>query len=197
MGIKAEQYRLALQALLPPGRAWTRESEAELTGLLDALAAEFGRIDDRVTSLLDEADPRTTKEMLTDWERVAGLPDPCLGTPETNAMRREVLMAKLVAQGGQSRKYFIDLAASLGYTIQIQEYFPFRVNHSSVGQPLSNDPSWRHAWQVDSPETTTKHFSVGNSSVGEPLRTWGNEMLECAITQRKPAHTIVLFAYYL
>jgi uncharacterized protein YmfQ (DUF2313 family) len=195
MGISKDQYREQLQALLPPGMAWTREAAAELTALLDAIAAEFSRIDARADDLTDEADPRTAKEMLTDWERIAGLPDACLGIPDTIKQRREVLTAKLVAQGGQSRAYFIALAESLGYEIQIREFFKFTAG-SPAGGALANDVSWRHTWQIDAPSTTIKHFSAG-SGAGEPLSTWGNEMLECAIEKRKPAHTIVLFAYYL
>ena len=73
----AEQYRQALQSLLPPGPAFTREPNALLTKLLDALAQELYRADLRAAQLIDEAFPDTTTELLPDWERVAGLPDAC------------------------------------------------------------------------------------------------------------------------
>ncbi|MHC1700274.1 MAG: hypothetical protein AB9900_04730 [Humidesulfovibrio sp.] len=40
-----------------------------------------------------------------------------------------------------------------------------------------------------------RYFSVGQSCVGEPLASWGDELLECTVRDRAPAHTIVQFAY--
>ena len=63
--------------------------------------------------ILIEADPRTTIQFFTDWERIAGLPDSCCGTDaaSTLAERRARLVEKITSTGGQSRQYFIDLAA--------------------------------------------------------------------------------------
>lgn len=196
MGVNTAGYLAHLQALLPPGAAWTREREAQLTQLLRALAEELARVDTRVADLLREADPRTAFELLTDWEELVGLPDPCAPIAATVQERRTAVHAKLVASGGQNRQYYIDIAAALGVEIGITEFFPFRVGYSAVGDPLASDDAWRHTWQVDAPETVIKHFAVGKSAAGEPLRSWGNALLECAIGRRKPAHTEVLFAYY-
>lgn len=196
MGVNAAGYLAHLQALLPPGAAWTREKEAQLTQLLRALAEELARVDQRAADLLREADPRQALEMLADWERLAGLPDPCAPIADTLQERRGAVHAKLVATGGQRRQYYIDLAAAMGVEITITEFFPFRVGYSAVGDPLASDDAWRHTWQVDAPETIITHFAAGQSAVGQPLRKWGNELLECAIGTRKPAHTEVLFAYY-
>ncbi|MGE4406033.1 YmfQ family protein [Pseudomonas sp.] len=196
MGVNAAGYLAHLQALLPPGAAWTREKEAQLTKLLRGLAEELARVDQRAADLLRETDPRTCFELLTDWEKLVGLPDPCAPIAATVQERRGAVAAKLVGTGGQNRQYYIDLAAALGVPVTITEFLPFRVGYSAVGDPLATDDAWRHTWQVDAPETVINHFAVGASAVGEPLRSWGNAMLECAIGRRKPAHTEVLFAYY-
>lgn len=196
MGVNAAGYLAQLQALLPPGAALTREKEAELTKLLNALADELARVDKRAADLLREADPRTCFELITDWEGTVGLPDPCAPLADNIQERRGAVAAKLVASGGQSRQYYIDIAAALGVEVTITEFMPFRVGYSAVGDPLATDDDWRHTWQVDAPETIITHFAVGQSAAGEPLRKWGNELLECAIGRRKPAHTEVLFAYY-
>jgi len=190
----AEQYRQALQSLLPPGPAFTREPNALLTKLLDALAQELYRADLRAAQLIDEAFPDTTTELLPDWERVAGLPDACGEIAGTIQERRRDLLAKLTARGGQSRQYFIDLAAQLGFTITISEFRPFRVGMNAVGEPLYG-ADWWFVWQVNASETTYTYFRTGASSIGEPLRTWGNHRLECVVDQLKPAHTIVIFSY--
>lgn len=193
MALTTDDYLKQLQALLPQGPAWSREPDAVLTKLLTAFAEEFARVDGRIDGLLNEADPRTTSELLEDWERVAGLPDLCTGIPETIAQRRELLVAKLTNTGGQSRQFFIDLAAKLGYDITITEFKRFRVT-SRVNEQLTN-ADWSYAWRVNAQQDTVRTFRV-NGRVSEPLATWGNQPLECMITRLKPAHTHVQFAYY-
>ncbi len=190
----AAAYLHQLQALLPLGFAWPREQDAVLTRFLDAASEEFARIDSRIGQLVDEADPRTTSELLPDWERVAGLPDNCSGElRSTVGARRQDLVSKLTSTGGQSPAYFIAVALALGYSIEIEEPKPFRVGDSCVGDPVYDD-AWHHAWVVHSPDTTINFFTVG-SSVGEPLAWWGNDSLECRLRQLKPAHTTVVFGY--
>ena len=196
MALTAADYLAQLQALLPQGFAWPRQADAALTKLLLAWADEMARIDGRAADLVEEADPRTTAELLADWERVAGLPDPCvaaLGINQTTAQRRAALVAKLTTIGGQSAAYYIALAASLGYTITVTEFSPFQAG-SAAGDALTND-GWQFVWQVNAPEASIVEFAAGRSSAGEPLRSWGNELLECVINRLKPAHTYVLFAY--
>lgn len=185
-------YTAQLQALLPSGAAWPREPEAALTRLLDALAAELAIIDGRAAQLIEEADPRSTSELLPDWERVVGLPDPCAGDDQTLAGRRERLVQKLTTRGGQSRAYFIRLAAALGYPITITEFRPFTCN-SYCDDGLDPDP-WRFVWRVNAPAVTIRPFTA-ESGCDEPIRAWGNEVLECAISRHKPAHTNVIFGY--
>lgn len=192
MGMTADQYLGQLQALLPLGAAWPREQVATLTRLLQAWADELTRVDGRALQLVDEADPRTTAELLADWERVAGLPDSCVGGEQTTAQRRDALVSKLTTVGGQSAAYFIALAASLGYTVTITEHRPFTVR-SKVNDPLY-DTEWRFVFTVNAPLDTVHRFTV-RSAVSDPLAWWGNDVLECVINRLKPAHTLALFAY--
>jgi uncharacterized protein YmfQ (DUF2313 family) len=194
MNRTAEKYRDLLLALLPPGRAFSRENGTTIDALLDGMAQELARIDARADELTVEVNPLTTNELLPDWERVAGLPDNCAAElADTVQGRRQALVAKLTGTGGQSRQYFIDVAAALGYTITITEFDLFHVG-DPVGLPLYGD-DWQFAWQVNAPATTIVDFRVGESTVGEPLRSWGNDDLECKINQLKPAHTVAIFSY--
>ena len=195
MGMSRADYLSQLQALLPQGPAWPREPAALLTRLLDAFAEEFSRVDARADQLIEESDPRTTYELLADWERVAGLPGTCAllaGVNLTVEQRRAALVAKLTERGGQSRAYFIALAARLGFTVTITEFRPYCVN-SVVNDPVCSE-EWSFVWQVNSSLNTIITSTV-RMAVNDPLRKWGNELLECALSQDKPAHTTVLFAY--
>lgn len=191
----AAEYREQLKALLPPGQAFPRDPGTTLHDLLDGMSIELSRLDARSEVLPAEANPSTTNELLTDWERIAGLPDKCSGTLEQTLQgRRKALRTKLTSTGGQSPAYFIELAASLGYTVTISEYRPFRAGWSSAGDALTNG-AWVFTWLVRAPEVSVTDFRAGLSAAGERLRTWGNDTLECKLNQLKPAHTIAIFAY--
>lgn len=195
MGLMGGDYRTQMQALLPKGAAWPRAATALWTKLLDALAEEYSRVDGRARQLLDEADPRTTVELLAAWERVAGLPDVCSGLlAETQQGRRSELVSKLVGQGGQSRSYFIEVAAALGFALEIEEFRPFRAGQAVAGQAVTNG-DWRFAWRVRGPTVTVMRFRAGQSAAGEPLASWGNAGMECRLRHYRPAQTNVLFAY--
>jgi uncharacterized protein YmfQ (DUF2313 family) len=125
MALTAGDYLQHLQELLPRGPAWPRDDEAVTTRMLAAVAAELARVDLRVDNLIAEADPRTTIEMLADWERLFGLPDECLPEASTVAERRGRLVQKMVFQGGQSGQFFIDFLAALGYAdVTIEDSAP-------------------------------------------------------------------------
>ncbi|MDO8706437.1 MAG: DUF2313 domain-containing protein [Sulfuricaulis sp.] len=115
MGMTADRYREHLQALLPSGAAWPRDTGAVLTATLDALAQELGRVDTRFADLLNEADPRSAYELLADWERSRGLPDPCVTESLTIDQRRTALVGKVTGLGGQSPAYFLSVLEQLGY----------------------------------------------------------------------------------
>lgn len=195
MGLTDTDYLRQLQALLPPGPAWSRDDAAPLTHLLGALALELERVDGRAWQILEEADPRTVAELFGDWERVAGLPDSCavaFGGTQTVAQRRAALVGKLTTLGGQSPAYYVGLAAALGYAITVTEFHAHTVA-DDVDYPIYGD-AWNFAWQVNAALNTVTEITV-ESTVDDPLAAWGNALLECVINRLKPAHTAVLFSY--
>ncbi|QDH35861.1 putative phage tail protein [Porphyrobacter sp. YT40] len=191
-----------LRQLLPRGAAWDFAPGGTFAGLLAALAAEFARVDARALDLLDEADPRTALETLIDWERVAGLPDACTGQPDNVGERRVALVEKLTSIAGQRPADFIDLAARIGYEIDITEHRPLRTGFR-VGDRC-NGEDWAFAWTVTvqpfdgagRPVLSIAHFKVGDP-VGTRVRGFGSLDLECVITRAAPSHTNVIFAYVI
>lgn len=146
-----DDYAEAMQALLPQGQAWPRGEETVLMRVLRGLCRIWGDFEIRASKLLEmESDPRSTIELLPDWERNWGLPDPCYQEPLTIAERQLALVMRMTMEGGQSRQFFIDLAAMIGYTITITEYRPFfiamdRCGDSRVYGVVPPDPM-RNEW---------------------------------------------------
>lgn len=195
MGVTSIDYQAQLQALLPPGPAWPKDADALLTRLLGGLSMELSRVDGRARQLADEADPRTTSELFSDWERVAGLPDTCViafAGDQSVAQRRAALVGRLATLGGQSAAYFIALASSLGYAVTVTEFQEHAVT-DDVEHPLYSAP-WNFAWQLNAALNTVIDITV-ESSVDESIAAWGNSLLECVVKRFAPAHTNVLFSY--
>lgn len=191
MALSSRDYLAQLRALLPVGGAWNRSEGSNLSRVLAVIADALARVDARGDALLREADPRRAVELLADWERVTGIR---ADDELTQQERRGEVVSRLVTTGGQSRRYFIELAGALGYEVSITEFRPFLAGVSVAGDPLTNG-DWRNAWRVNAPAETIWPFRAGLSAAGEPLRTWGNERLESTIEQYAPAHTVVLFGY--
>jgi len=196
-------YRQQLQALLPPGAAWPRDEDAVLTRLLDALAAGLAAGDGRARALIEEADPLTALELLPDWERAVGLPDPCSPISDTIRERQLAVARKIAGIGGQSRPFFVQLAALLGLEVEIEEHPPFSTA-SEVDRPLFGSADWPHAFTVRAlppseasgdPAPLRSAWLTTASGVDERIRSFGSEDLECVVARARPAHAQVIFAY--
>lgn len=184
-----------LKLLLPPASIDPGGAAigAEIGAEGDALDAALGR----AVAILVEADPRSALELLPDWERVAGLPDPCgAGINTTLQERRAVLVEKLTAQGGSSIAYFTALAAAMGYAVEIEEYRPFIAGLSRCGDRLNGGHSVRYYWRVKVPGARVTLFRTGASQAGDRLGKIARaEDLECRLNRLKPAHTTVIVSY--
>ena len=197
-GVDAEDYLAQALALLPEGPAWPTEPTGTLTSFWRASVQATARAHLRMCDLLPESSPCLSIELLPDWERVYGLPDPCLGDlPQTIQERRLALCAKSSSVGGQSRNYFEALAASLGYEIEITEYRPFVCGLSQCGVNQLGGPELRWLWRVAVPGARVTWFRFGLSELGiDPLAKISRaEDLECRLEALKPAHTTIVFSY--
>lgn len=129
-----DDYAEALQALMPLGQAWPRDDDSTLMTTVRGLSRIWGDIEIRASKLLEmESDPRQTIELLPDWERNWGLPDPCYAEPQTIGQRQLALVMRMTMQGSQSRAFFISVAAMIGYEITITEYRTFVVGIDRCG----------------------------------------------------------------
>lgn len=206
-----DDYAEGFANLLPQGRAWPRDPDSTLMAVVGGLSQIWGDpIDRRAADLLEqETDPRSSIEMLTDWERAFGLPDECLAEPLTVADRRTALLNRITLLGAQSREFFISLAAAIGYTIDIIEYSPFMGGISEGGdtRPTGTDgeeyrwyggpPEMRFYWtvRVFGARLTWFRGGAGEGGVDHHLEIGLATDLECLLRRYGPAHCQVIFDY--
>lgn len=161
------------------------------TVLSAELVAEGTALDANLLSadgIHNEADPRTTYSMLSDWERVAGLS----GLNLSAEQRQAALVAKLSAHGGQSRPYFIAMAERFGFPgATIDEFAPATCN-STCNDALYGEPD-RFVWQMNLPSAGGMFLANCNSPCNTSLGSWGTGAIESAIHALRPANTTVIF----
>jgi uncharacterized protein YmfQ (DUF2313 family) len=189
-----DDYVRQLKGLLPRGPAWNMSPTSNLHKLLEGIAAEFVRVHERALDLLREADPRAALELFSDWEVAFGLPDVCASDTDTRDERRKQLMHKIVNGGGQSKAFFIEIAAVFGYSVTITDYRRFRAGLSRSGDRCYG-ADWMTYWEVHATDFAITRFRAGAGRAGDALAVWGNDVLECVINRAKPAHTSVNFRY--
>lgn len=192
--VPAESYAAQLKHLLPPGRLWNLEAGSWLSKVLLAVGDELRRIAGRAEQAIDEWDPRTTTEMIGEWETMLGLPDNCAGdVPTELADRRTAVVQRFASKGGQSRAFFTQLGASIGLAIEIEEYRPLRTGFRVGDRCYSTD--WAHVFMIKLPIAAVEGGAVAGSEVGSYLGDHGDPALECVFRRAAPAHSIVLFSY--
>ena len=207
-----EKYKQLLPGLMPKGRLWQIKDQPNLKALLDSFANELCRVEERANDLLDEADPRNADELISDWERLLGLPDECTPDDLDIAERRTQLLQKYTNIGGLSKEFYEFLGSQLGYTIVVENRVTFLVGRGTVGQPLTNDfdnpltvgepieqqlrvYGWQFYFNAQLPIDAAEIFEVGDNTVGEPLVDYSNELMECTIKKLKPANSGVTFTF--
>ncbi|WP_175948772.1 YmfQ family protein [Burkholderia pyrrocinia] len=153
---------------------------------LDAVLANADR-------LLAAITPAGAGETITDWERVLGV------TPRLGASQQErvaAVVAKIGETGGLSIPYFKQLAARLGYTIDIVEPQYAQAGVSRAGDAMwVTDIIW--VWQVvvSGSAVVAYQARAGTAAAGDPITSFGDPVLETVFNDLKPAFTYVYFEY--
>jgi len=168
----------ALKLLFPIQLGGVFSADIELEG------KQFDDAQSSAEQLLKEMLPQLANMTISDWERVCGL------TPEAGDLlqvRQNRVLSKLRMHGGLSIPYFIQIAASMGYTITIDELLP---NTDGCG----DEGIFR--WRVTTAGIGPVYFRAGVSCAGDRL-VEGDivNSLEGIFTYLKPAHTQVIFVY--
>mgnify|MGYP003600650286 FL=1 len=192
----AAEYQAQLMALLPSGPAWDPETVPELKVVLAGISQELARIDARAFDLINEMDPGSVSELVPDWEAVMGLPDPCLGDNPTFEDRRLAVRQRLLAVGGQSRAYFIEIAIRQGYReSSITEHRSPRFGRARFGSAHFGTWTAQFMWTLDSGPRRRLGRRFGASFWGERFGTNPSGALECVIRRSAPAHTLEFIKY--
>lgn len=202
-GLTADDYRQQLFALLPPGIVWKSDLDSTLQQLLAGQAREFARIDERAVALLAEADPRQALYTFEEWEASYGLPSPCAPANQSMADRKAALIGRIVGRGGMTIQDYLELAEGLGYAgAQVMEFREATVEvdtatgHTGavIGDDI-NGSDWDLTWRVLLPNGVIRESVIDEAVIGDPLRSWGDELIECSLRHAAPSWLILQIGY--
>jgi uncharacterized protein YmfQ (DUF2313 family) len=185
----ASDFVRVLQALLPRGRVWPRDHDTTITATLEGLAPTYARQTERDAALLDDAFPASTVELLPEWELTVGLPDACSELAPTPAARRAQVVRKLTGAADDSRAFFADLIASLGFTMTMTEYRPAQASVSRAGDRVYSQ-EWAFVWTLT--EIQAPRFEGARASAQTDL---ARLHLQCLINRYAPAHIVTQFVF--
>ena len=186
-GRSVQQNSKTLRYLFPVKLGGVAELDIET----EAIA--LNRAQDSAYRLFVNIFPDTCYELLADWERVYGL------TPAIDAstgVRVAALLAKIRARGGLSRPFFISLAQTLGYDIEIEEPAGFMAGWSCAGEAVLDD-DFGYVWIVNiiNADIPAYYFHAGSCGAGDSLCDFGMDDIETMFRELKPAETLVFFTY--
>lgn len=115
----------SIKALFPLDLGAFSDSDMKIEGEVFDVAVA------RAESVINEFFASSATITLSRWEREYGVIVPEGASDED---RHSLLQARILERGGLSRTYFVELAAALGYTIEISESPPmFRAGISKAG----------------------------------------------------------------
>lgn len=119
-----ESKGLGLQTLLrhlPQGRAWiaARTPGKYMYRLMQVIGDLYEDWIAAMCVMIQELDPRTTRQMINEWETAVGLPDPCLPVAETLEERRQWVMWRLDKRRYSTAEDWKYLASLFGLDIRI------------------------------------------------------------------------------
>lgn len=192
-----QNFTEALLALLPSGAVWPREPDSTLVRVVSALAPAFERSGDRAEQVLVDGFPASTVELLGEWEGTVGLPDPCIGVQTNLVDRRNAVVGRLRAVGGQSCGYLQAVLAAYGITAAVSNgtAYPFRAGISSAGDAVCED-GYAHTVFVSVSNIQPSFFAAALSAAGDPLASYGNSgVINCVLKRIAPAHTQFLISF--
>lgn len=178
--------------LLPQGVAWSRDPASNLSGVMGVIAADRRDRHDRKLQLLDvDSFPTRAVELLPEWERSAGLPDPCRAAPGTLAERWADLADVFFAAHPPTPDNMTAWAAQAGWNIEIREQRDFVPGVSCPGDAVGECD---FIWVVSVLGQEIRFFRAGENVGGDVLFTFPDlTTLECVLRRAAPAHTRVYF----
>lgn len=197
MPYSEKDYEQCIEQLLPRGPIWKRRHGSILDSLVFSFARELTRVDRKIDSILNESDPRTSLDMLSEWFIDWGIPSECLAAlsdPTQEEMRQE-LITKITSNRSLTAQYFKDIAETLGYEAEIETYSAFTVASPANKKLFGTEWNTSYAMGIRVRSNASSKLFTTQWTADQSLAIWGDRLFECIMRTLVPAHVTAIFEY--
>jgi uncharacterized protein YmfQ (DUF2313 family) len=179
----AADYLGALQALMPRGRIWPRDVTSVQAKVLAGLTKVYEVQNQRAHSLLVDAFPSSTAELLPEWEATLGLTSSSAGPGASVAARQALVVARLIGANGIAADDFAGYAALLGYSVTVRGNAPFRCGQSRAGA------------HVGGVERMFEWIVTAHALPSMPFGDFGPALLQQEMQRLAPPYAVLKFVF--
>jgi uncharacterized protein YmfQ (DUF2313 family) len=177
--------------LLPIGEAWIAGASSNIYKTIALFSNALQRTFNYSDYAQQDVFPVSAQDSVDVWQKSVSLPDP-LCPPLTKAQLKTQMVSRVKNLGGQSKQYYIDYAAFLGYTITITELAVPRSGLAKSGQSATNGPGGDFIWCVSVPSAVLSLFRAGKNRAGDPLSSASDTLwLQYEMNRIKSSQTIL------
>jgi len=179
----SDDYLAALQALMPRGRIWPRDSASVQAQVLAGLTKSYEVNNGRANNLLVDAFPPSANELLPEWEATLGLSATSAGPAVSVPARQALVVARLIGANGISVSDFSSYAALLGYQISVKGNAPFRCGQSRAGA------------HVGGVERMFEWIVTAHALPSMPFGAYGPTLLQQEMQRLAPPYGLLKFVF--
>jgi uncharacterized protein YmfQ (DUF2313 family) len=161
--------------------------------LLEGLSAEFIIFDKNLQDYKKDYNLNNTTLLIEEWEKMAGIPDDCIGIAKTIEERRKNVLFKLASYECTTKSQFELIANILGYNVNVMaggDVMTFPLKFPIV-----------FGKQEEMPFIIIVNISKEYKNQGFPYTfpiTFGasiSDVLACFFERLKPAQTKIIYRY--
>jgi uncharacterized protein YmfQ (DUF2313 family) len=169
------------------------KEDSILRKVMLGLASEWLNFRSSLNDVVSQYNPNNTTSLIEEWEGFVGIPDSCIAVASTLEQRRLNVLLKLSGINVSTAKQFKNVAAILGYSIQVSNgvdtsTFPLQLPFLLISQ-------------ASAPFTIVITLPASLKPAGFPLTlpfkltAQQPTILKCLFNKLKPANTQLFFRY--
>jgi uncharacterized protein YmfQ (DUF2313 family) len=164
-----------------------------LRKILEGLALEWLNFNDKLDKVSNEYNPTSTTDLIQDWETFVGIPDSCISVASTLEQRRLNILLKLAGVNVSTETQFKNIAAILGYNIQVSNGIVTSTFPLVLPFLLIEEASAPFTIVITLPSSLApKGFPL---TLPFTLTSQQPQILNCLFNKLKPANTQLFFRY--
>jgi len=167
--------------------------DSTLRKILIGLASEWLNFRSKINEVSNEYNPKTTTQLIEEWEQFVGIPDNCIPVASTIEQRRLNVLLKLAGINATTEKQFKNVASILGYNIEVSNGVSTSTFPLTLPFLLISEASAPFTIVITLPSSIKPNgFAL---TFPFTLTSQQPAILDCLFNKLKPANTQLFFRY--